>query len=51
MLFIYQATAPEFKTYQEQVMKNAKVLADELNNRGYHLVSGKNLFYHNFHNY
>lgn len=35
-----QAMSPEFKTYQEQVLKNAKVLAEELNNRGYHLVSG-----------
>ena len=33
--------SPEFKTYQEQVLKNAKVLAEELNNRGYHLVSGE----------
>ncbi|MEJ2470290.1 MAG: serine hydroxymethyltransferase [Desulfuromonadales bacterium] len=35
-----EALAPEFKTYAEQVVKNAKALAEELVARGYNLVSG-----------
>ena len=35
-----EALKPEFKTYQEQVVKNAKVLAETLINRGLRLVSG-----------
>lgn len=35
-----EAQQPEFKTYAEQVLKNAKVLAEELKNKGYDLVSG-----------
>jgi glycine hydroxymethyltransferase len=35
-----EALAPEFKGYAEQVVKNAKVLADELMALGYNLVSG-----------
>lgn len=35
-----EALKPEFKTYQEQVVKNAKVLADELIKRDIRLVSG-----------
>lgn len=35
-----EALKPEFKTYQEQVVKNAKVLAETLTNRGFRLVSG-----------
>ena len=35
-----EALKPEFKTYQEQVVKNAKVLAEILINRGLRLVSG-----------
>jgi len=35
-----EALAPEFKTYAEQVVKNARALADELVSRGYNLVSG-----------
>lgn len=31
---------PEFKTYQEQVVKNAKVLADTLLKNGINLVTG-----------
>ena len=31
---------PEFKTYMEQVVKNCKVLGDELMAKGYKLVSG-----------
>lgn len=31
---------PEFKTYQEQVLKNAKVLAESLMDAGFQLVSG-----------
>lgn len=36
----YEALQPEFKEYQKQVVKNAKVLADELVKRGFNLVSG-----------
>ncbi len=35
-----EALSPEFKTYAEQVVTNAKTLADELVRRGYKLVSG-----------
>lgn len=35
-----EALEPSFKKYQEQVVKNAKVLADELSSLGYHVVSG-----------
>jgi len=35
-----EALAPEFKTYQEQVVKNAKVLAETLIERGLRIVSG-----------
>ena len=35
-----EALSPSFKKYQEQVVKNAKVLADELMKRGIKLVSG-----------
>ena len=35
-----EALKPEFKEYQEQVVKNAKALADGLTKRGIHLVSG-----------
>ncbi|XP_065301641.1 serine hydroxymethyltransferase isoform X2 [Dermacentor albipictus] len=35
-----QASTPEFKAYQEQVVKNAKTLAKELQDRGYTCVSG-----------
>ena len=35
-----EALTPEFKTYQEQVVKNAKVLADTLVDEGFKLVSG-----------
>jgi len=34
-----QATTPEFKAYQEQVVKNAKTLEVELKGRGYKLVA------------
>jgi len=34
-----EALLPEFKTYQEQVVKNAKTLASELMNKGIELVS------------
>mgnify|MGYP001069949503 FL=1 len=36
----YEALQPEFKTYQEQVIKNAQVLASELEGLGYRLVGG-----------
>lgn len=35
-----EALKPEFKTYQEQVIKNAKVLAEELQNQGFRIVTG-----------
>ncbi|MGL4607357.1 MAG: serine hydroxymethyltransferase [Eubacteriaceae bacterium] len=35
-----EAAAPEFKAYQEQVVKNAKVLGEELEKRGFRIVSG-----------
>ena len=35
-----EALKPEFKTYQEQVVKNAEVLAEELKKLGFNLVSG-----------
>lgn len=35
-----EALAPEFKTYAQQVVKNAQALAGELVSRGYNLVSG-----------
>lgn len=35
-----EALTPEFKEYQKQIIKNAKVLAEELMNRGFKLVSG-----------
>lgn len=34
-----QAATPEFKQYQEQVLKNAKILEQEFISRGYQLVS------------
>ena len=36
----YEALQPEFKTYQEQVIKNAKVLAKTLEEEGFVIVSG-----------
>lgn len=36
-----EAATPEFKTYQEQVLKNANVMAQTLKNRGLRIVSGK----------
>lgn len=35
-----EALKPEFKTYGEQIVKNAKVLADNLLEKGFKLVSG-----------
>lgn len=35
-----EALKPSFKTYQKQVIKNAKALAEELKNRGYKLATG-----------
>ena len=36
-----EALSPEFKAYQEQVVKNAAVLADTLTKRGLRIVSGR----------
>lgn len=35
-----EALQPEFKQYAEQIVKNASVLADELQKRGFNLVTG-----------
>ncbi len=35
-----EALKPEFKAYQEQIVKNASVLADGLLNEGFNIVSG-----------
>jgi len=35
-----EALKPEFKEYQKQIVKNAAVLADELQKQGFRLVSG-----------
>ena len=35
-----EALAPEFKTYQQQVVKNAKIVAETLTARGLRIVSG-----------
>lgn len=35
-----EALSPEFKIYQEQILKNAKAMADRLTKRGLRLVSG-----------
>ncbi len=35
-----EALSPEFKTYAEQIVKNAKAMADSLIKRDYNLVSG-----------
>lgn len=36
----YEALQPEFKTYIEKVVKNAKVLSDTLINEGFKIISG-----------
>lgn len=36
----HEALAPEFKTYQQNIVKNAKALAQTLKDRGFRLVSG-----------
>jgi len=36
-----EALAPSFKTYQEQVIRNAQVLAETLGRRGLRIVSGR----------
>lgn len=36
----YEALQPEFKNYAEQVVKNARVLADQLSKRGFKLITG-----------
>lgn len=35
-----EALTPEFQQYQQQILKNARALADELKNHGFRLVSG-----------
>ena len=35
----YETLQPEFKSYQEQVLKNIKVLSDTLKEKGYHIVA------------
>ena len=36
-----EALSPEFKTYQQQVLKNAQIIADTLTQRGLRIVSGR----------
>lgn len=36
----YEALQPEFKEYQQQVIKNIKAMSDEFIKLGYHVVSG-----------
>ena len=36
----YEALQPEFKTYQEQVIKNAQALAKSLQEEGFRIISG-----------
>ncbi len=36
----YEALQPEFKTYQEQVLRNIKAMCEEFIRLGYHVVSG-----------
>lgn len=36
----YEALQPEFKTYQENVLKNIKVLSETLSNEGFRIISG-----------
>ena len=36
-----EAMAPEFKTYQQQVLKNAQIVAETLTSRGLRIVSGR----------
>jgi len=35
-----EASTPEFKTYAHQIVSNAKTLAEELNSKGFNLVTG-----------
>ncbi len=37
---LQEALQPEFKTYQQQILNNARAMADALIQRGYHIVSG-----------
>ena len=37
---LYEASQPSFKTYGEQIVKNAKTLAKELSAKGFELVTG-----------
>lgn len=37
----YEASQPSFVKYQEQVIKNAKVLAETLTNEGFKIISGE----------
>lgn len=39
-LAFYEALQPSFKTYQQQVIDNAKIMSSELERRGYDIVSG-----------
>ena len=36
----YEALQPEFKEYQQQVLKNIKAMSDEFIKLGYHVISG-----------
>ncbi len=38
---LHEALQPEFKTYQKQVVENARIMAEELSRRGLRIVSGR----------
>ena len=40
MTLFVQALRPDFKTYQEQIIKNARHMAEILIDMGYDIVSG-----------
>ena len=46
---IFQAQTPMFKEYQQQVLKNAKAMANALLEAGYSLVSGTSVIIFLYH--
>lgn len=46
---IFQAQTPMFKEYQQQVLKNAKTMANALLEAGYSLVSGMSVIIFLYH--
>ena len=43
---VLQAQSAEFRAYQEQVMSNAKAMAEALTGKGYTLISGQIYMYY-----